>query len=194
MMKNSICPPIQELERIYDYIAHKMELDKISDRPLIVIQSKGRSNTLGWHWHDKWTDENNSVSEITICAEALKENPVETLIHEIVHYHNDKLGINDCNNADYHNKAFKKRAELYGLNVEKMGRHGWASTSLGEELEKELKTLKINYSLFKMYRKPSSKITAPTKMKKWTCGCTVVRCAVELKATCNLCKKEFYEE
>ncbi|HBV97360.1 MAG: hypothetical protein JL50_08685 [Peptococcaceae bacterium BICA1-7] len=30
-----------------------------------------------------------------------------------------------------------------------------------------------------------------SKMKKWFCGCTIVRCAVELNATCGRCGRKF---
>ncbi|MEW5953285.1 MAG: SprT-like domain-containing protein [Bacillota bacterium] len=30
-----------------------------------------------------------------------------------------------------------------------------------------------------------------SKMKKWTCGCTIVRCAVQLEARCGRCGKRF---
>ena len=36
---------------------------------------------------------------------------------------------------------------------------------------------------------------APTKMKKWVCKCgTIVRCAVDLNATCDDCETKFQIE
>ncbi len=190
-MNNSLIPVIKELERIYDELAQKFTLK--GDRPLIVIQTKGRQNVLGWHWADKWELGKKSISEITICAEELKNNPIETLVHEMVHYSNNLDKINDCNSQQYHNKAFKERAELYGLNVEKDGRHGWAITSLSDSLKKVIDLIKPDYKVFELCRKIHLTITAPTKMKKWTCGCTTVRCAVILQAKCLSCNNEFKE-
>lgn len=192
-MNNSIIPIIKELERVYDALVKYYNLKQ--DKPLITVQTKGRAKqTLGWHWADGWERNKKSISEINICAEDLNKNPIETLIHEMVHHSNACSKVEDCNNSGYHNKEFKKTAELYGLNVEKMGRHGWASTSLSENIEKVLKTIKIDYKLFELYRKTHIHISMPTKMKKWSCGCTTIRCAVDLKATCDICKKSFIKK
>lgn len=78
---NSIIPIINELERIYNFIAKKQGLKH--ERPIITIQTKGRrKQTLGWYWDKKWLSGKKEVGEINICAEELKKNPIETLIHE----------------------------------------------------------------------------------------------------------------
>jgi len=188
-MDNSIIPIIKELERVYDALAVKFELKH--DRPIIIIQTKGRANALGWHFADKWEKGKKSISEINICAEELKNNPIETLIHEMVHHSNFCNKIEDCNNSGYHNKAFKIKAESYGLNAQKDGRHGWSNTSLSDALKETLKGIKINYKLFELYRKEHHPIVAPTKMKKYSCGCTIIRCATDLQAKCLKCSNEF---
>jgi hypothetical protein len=141
-----------------------------------------------------WEHEKKEIGEINICAESLNKNPVETLIHEMSHYANHCEKILDRNNAGYHNKNFKVKAENYGLNIEKMGRHGWALTKVGEKLQIILNDLKINHEVFKLYRKTQLTMVAPTKMKKYRCTCTTVRCATELHATCDTCKKSFQLE
>ena len=190
-MDNSIIPIISELERIYDALSKQFGIKH--DRPIITIQTKGRAKqTLGWHWADKWELGKKTISEINICAEDLNKNPIETLVHEMVHHVNACDKIEDCNNAGYHNKAFKKTAESYGLNVEKQGRHGWAHTSLKEDFfSTVLKDIKINNKVFDLYRKTQLTFTAPTKMKKYSCGCTNVRCATILEATCSKCNNNF---
>lgn len=67
-------------------------------------------------------------------------------------------------------------------------------TSVSDKLIPVLEEMKINYDVFKLIRKQSIRIKAETKMKKWTCGCMNIRCAVELDATCNLCKQIFEKE
>jgi len=188
-MDNSIIPIIKELERIYDALTLKFDL-KVK-RPLITVQTKGREKALGWYSDERWELGSESVSEINICAEHLKDNPVETLVHEMCHYINAQEKIRDANSQGYHNGNFKTRAEVFGLKVEKMGRHGWARTTIGESLQRMLDEIKPNESTFKLYRKTSLKFTAPTKMKKFSCGCTTIRCATELEAKCLKCNNEF---
>jgi hypothetical protein len=191
-MDNSIIPIIKELERVYDALSSKLNLKY--PRPLIIVQAKGRQQALGWFWKDKWLLKKKELGEITICAESLNKNPIETLVHEMVHYSNSCDKIEDCNSQQYHNKAFKVRAEIYGLNVEKNGRNGWGLTSLSTDLEKTLGAIKINYSVFKLYRKETVRIHSETKMKKWRCNCTTIRCATELNAKCLICNQIFAME
>jgi hypothetical protein len=192
-MDNSIIPIIKSLERVYDALAKIFELKH--DRPIITIQTKGRQkSTLGWHWQDKWEIGKKCISEINICAEELNKNPIETLVHEMVHYANACEKIEDCNAHQYHNKVFKAKAESYGLNVEKDGRRGWGLTKLSENLEKMLKEIKIDYKVFELFRKENLTISAPTKMKKFSCGCTTVRCATDLKAQCLKCNNNLEEQ
>lgn len=192
-MNNSIIPIIKELERIYDAINHKFGFKY--PRPIITIQTKGAAkNTLGWFGADRWQRDKKEIGEINICAESLNKNPVETLIHEMAHYSNYCEKKEDCNNAGYHNKEFKIKAENYGLNCEKNGRHGWAVTSVSEKLQIILNDLKINKEVFKLYRKTRISLPVETKMKKWRCACTTVRCATDLHATCDACHNEFKRE
>ena len=190
--KTSICPLIKELERIYDFFAKKYGLNKITKRPLITIQSKGQQkNTLGWYWKNKWQYNKQKLSEINICAESLSKKAVETLIHEIVHYHNASLNIPDCNAHNYHNKNFKAKAESYGLNVKTNGRYGYSHTSLSKSLQKIINTLNIDKKVFSLYRKQNITTKSITKMIKYTCDCTTVRCATNLQAQCKRCGKDF---
>ena len=72
------------------------------------------------------------------------------------------------------------------------GRNGFANTSMSKQLEKDLKPLKINYNLFKLYRKEDSRVSKDsTKMIKYSCGCTIVRCATDLEASCKKCNGYF---
>lgn len=190
---NSIIPLIEELERVYDILAKKFNLKY--NRPIITIQTKGRQKkSLGWYWENKWQYKKKEIGEINICAEDLNKNSIETLIHEMVHYSNSCKNIKDCNAHQYHNKLFKIKAESYGLNVEKDGRHGWGLTSLSKNLEKTIKEIKVNYKVFELFRKENIKNILITKMKKYRCECTIIRCATDLLAKCLKCNKEFMEQ
>lgn len=189
---NSIIPVIKELERVYDILSKQFDLKY--NRPIITIQTKGRKKILGWYSDNSWENNKTEIGEINICAESLNKNPIETLIHEMTHYSNACDKIDDCNASQYHNKHFKKRAESYGLNVNKDGRHGYALTTVSKNLQKTLDNIKIDYKVFELYRKQSLSIKAPTKMKKYKCDCTIVRCAVDFKAQCLKCNKQFEEQ
>ncbi len=192
-MNNSIIPVIKELERIYEVLAKKFNLK--AEKPIITIQSKGRQKTtLGWYWDKKWQHNKKELGEINICAESLNKTPIETLVHEMAHYSNACEDIQDCNAHQYHNKKFKTRAVDYGLNVNKDGRHGWGLTMISPKLEAILKEIKVDYKVFKLYRKLSMGNVAPTKMKKYCCGCTTVRCATRLEAKCLICNKKYKEK
>jgi len=187
---DSIKPIISELERVYESLAKEFKLK--APKPLITIQSRGRSKaTLGWHWTKKWQYNKKELSEINICAESLNKTPINTLIHEMVHYSNAHEKIKDCNAHQYHNKSFKIKAESYGLNVEKNGRRGWGYTTLSNKLKPILEKLNINYDLFKIYRKTHKSTVQPTKMKKYSCNCTNLRCATILNAKCLNCNSNF---
>ena len=163
---------------------------------LITLQTKGRGNFAGWCWSEKWVSKESSHTEINISAEYLTagyETLMEVLIHEMSHAINSQNGIKDCSKTQYHNKHFKTAAELAGLAVEQ-GKKGWAYTSIakGGVAEKALKAIDINRDVFIYQRKEQvSTVKAPTKMNKWSCGCTNVRCAVELLAECQDCGNEF---
>jgi hypothetical protein len=169
---------------------------------LITLQTKGRGNFAGWCWAEKWAGKESSHTEINISAEYLTagyEPLMEVLIHEMAHAINSQNGIPDCSKTQYHNKNFKKAGELAGLCVEKgeKERLGWAYTSIakGGIAEKALKDINIDRDVFIYQRKEQgSKVKAPTKMKKWSCGCTNVRCAVELLAECQDCGNEFIKQ
>lgn len=170
---------------------------------MIIIQTRGRKkNTLGWHAPKRWQNgEPEAVSEITICAEALSDGLYEiadTVVHEMVHAFNHANGIKDVSGGQYHNRKFADLAETVGLVVSK-GSRGFAYTSPQGEEGKAFRdwvdSIGIDASVFNIVRIERRGAKAPTKMKKWTCGCgTNVRCAVELAATCDYCGTPFVRQ
>ena len=194
--------PLQKMSAIQIEIEKALEqfnsilFDGKLENILITLQTKGRGNFAGWCWAEKWVSKESSHTEINISAEYLTagyETLMEVLIHEMAHAINSQNGIKDCSKTQYHNKHFKASAELAGLHVEN-GKKGWAYTSIakGGIAEKALNEIDINRDVFIYQRKEQgSKVKAPTKMKKWSCGCTNVRCAVELLAECQDCGNEF---
>ena len=196
--------PLQKMSVIQIEIEKALEqfntilFDGKLENILITLQTKGRGNFAGWCWAEKWVSKENSHTEINISAECLTAGYaplMEVLIHEMAHAINSQNGIKDCSKTQYHNKHFKSAAELAGLHVEN-GKNGWAYTSIekGGIAEKALKDIDINRDVFIYKRAEQAKVKAITKMKKWSCGCTNVRCAVELLAECQDCGNEFIQQ
>jgi len=163
-------------------------------KPVIAIQTKGKKNALGWFVGDKWENAvDKSIAEITIAAEHLKGEPediAETLIHEMTHYANNLAGVKDCSSFQYHNKQFRERAESVGLVVER-GPRGWAYTKLGPELLEKVKSAALDPQAFSLFRTGVKPQKQPTKMKKWSCGCTNIRVATAVEAVCHHCGQPF---
>lgn len=195
----SLVPLLLELERMYDALAPLFGAP-LDPRPVIVVQSGGRrKNILGWHQQGVWRNgapDTDALSELTIVAEALTRPPeevVETLVHEMVHHCNAVQKVRDCSSNQYHNKKFKELAERVGLQVaDKDEKRGYAFTSLSPELRERIEGLKLDPEAFALARRVfDPTLKKPTKMKKWTCGCTIVRCATGLVASCSKCGNDF---
>jgi hypothetical protein len=193
MTEASILPAQKELERAFLALAFlfKREMPK----PVITIQTRGRRRMKGWYAHHRWqNDQLEPLSELNVCAEDLAcpiEEIAEVLLHEMCHRANALDGIDDCSKNQYHNKHFKTRCEAIGLQCEKMGHYGWAQTSLTPELAAQVATVHIAPAAFSLFRLSREQAKAPIKMKKWSCGCTNIRAAKEVDATCNRCGQRF---
>jgi len=142
------------------------ELGTELDTPVFtLIPNRGRQSYYGWYWQGRWKDGKKTLPEINITADTLKrdvDDVCETLIHEMAHYKNNVEGIEDCNSNQYHNKHFKKRAEAFGLKVERLKNKGYALTSLdekGKNLVKKYKNthLKDDKNPFHAYRVSSER-------------------------------------
>jgi hypothetical protein len=192
----SIRPAIAELERAFTkfrvLFKRKMPL------PVITIQTRGRRAALGWYAHQRWQNgKPEGASKINICAEHLARPTLdiaEVLLHEMVHYANALDGIEDCSPNQYHRKSFKTRCDAIGLCCEKEGCHGWARTSLTPELASRAEAVGIDAEAFSLFRKPRHQAKVGSRMKKWCCSCTTIRCATELDATCRKCGQSFLRQ
>ena len=189
---------IKELNDLYVRANRDLFEDQLPHAE-ITIQSKGRKNAVGWFTTDKvWKNGETRYHEINLSAEHLDrsfEEIASTLIHEMVHLANSGEAIKDVSGSNgYHNKRFMVRAEGVGLIVEK-GKHGFAYTSLGDNLKNWLGRQGADPEAFNTFRlRQETKQKKPTKMQKYYCGCTILRCATELDASCNLCGEPFVLE
>jgi len=110
------------------------------------------------------------------------------LLHELIHQWQEEHG--KLCSPPYHNKQFRQKATECGLLTDARGadlghtevfsavvaKHSaWPNIPVAEASENQV-------------RKHGG---SGSKLKKWSCGCTNVRCAVQLDATCNRCQKKF---
>lgn len=189
---------IAELERCFDAFNKELYNSELPT-PVITIQAAGKKNALGWFCGNAWNVKENQIPEINLSAEHLNRSVneiLQTLIHEMVHLDNYVNGISDCSASQYHNRKFKVAAEKIGLEVEK-SKHGWAHTSLTPGLEFMIRKVRPDaeaLSTFRGSEGEGKKGKKGSKLKKWSCGCTNVRVAVEdFDATCNSCGEAFKE-
>jgi hypothetical protein len=191
----SLRPALAELERAF--LAFAPLFGRELPLPVVTIQHRGRRAALGWFAGDRWqeaTAGDRRLPEINICAESLARDTddiAHTLIHEMVHYVNALDGIRDCSKNQYHNKHFRDRCHSVGLNSEKMGGRGWAQTSLSPGLLALVREVALDAAAFAIFRPEEEQARPGSKMKKWTCGCTIIRAAVEVQALCIKCEKMF---
>jgi hypothetical protein len=158
-----------------------IQLERLSSRCLGTYQP-GR-NGFGLH------------HEITINTRHLDrplDTQLETLLHEMLHQWQALYGKSGRGN--YHNREFRQKASLYGFIVDARGCH------LGIEPGR-FTILLAQYGVdMAALRVPEEEpvLAARTrrgdsKLKKWSCGCTNVRCAVPLAARCLRCGNPFQE-
>ena len=106
--------------------------------PPIVITIMSSKRTYGHYTVGcEWRRENERLHEINISAEYLDrpiENVCATLCHEMVHFYCALNGIADTSqNGRYHNKNFKREAEVRGLVISYEKYIGWSVTEPSEE-------------------------------------------------------------
>jgi hypothetical protein len=199
--RESFIPTYAELERLVDaFIAITPKASRLTARAnaslIVHVATKGQKNCYGYFQPDAYTKDGKTVHQVTMCAETFAsgiDQIVSTLIHEIVHATNHLSGVNDCNN-NRHNGNFKALAELFGLIVAKgTASQGWAITSMSAELKQWVDELiKPDADAFTLLANiKATKEKKPSKMVKWECDCTIVRCATALNVTCDDCGEKF---
>jgi len=174
MSNNNITGQVTEkLVQAFEFF--NKELDTNLDTPVFtLIPNRGRQSYYGWFWQGRWKDGKKTLPEINITADTLKrsvEDICETLIHEMVHYKNNVEDIVDCNANQYHNKHFKKRAEAFGLKVEKLRNRGYAKTALDDKAAALVKKYKQTHckgdkNPFHVYRVTEERVSIVKKNGK----------------------------
>ena len=125
------------LNKVFDLLNAEFFENTLS-RPTITIQSTPKAYGHFSLREDTWISKLGSTHEINIGAGTLSR-PIEevaaTLLHEMVHYYNYEMGIQDCSRGNtYHNRRFKEAAEARGLIVTHSDKYGWSHTSPSDRL------------------------------------------------------------
>lgn len=210
---------IEALARIWQRIR-----DHHPDVPAVVLlpapAQRGKRNVLGHfaplRWQTKKGDDHH-LHEVVVIAEHLNrgaEDILETLIHEAAHAANFEEGIKDCSpTSQYHNQAYRVRAEALGLDVTKVPHYGWAYTRLrdetktryGPEVDELARVIVHRRSPILPRTPPTDPISKdgshdddakPSRHLKAVCGCGfIVRASrATLAATtirCDICGQRF---
>ena len=118
---------------------------------------------------------------------------LQTLVHEMVHsYEYTYLGKDARTKTWYHSKSFRNKMAEIGILTDPKGCH----TAVGDPFRFLLKKHGVDVPHIRekggLYvLPPKVKPKGKSKLKKWSCGCTNVRVAVQLKAVCLKCGNEF---
>lgn len=184
------------LNKVFDLLNREF-FEGVLSRPTITIQSTPKAYGHFSLREDTWVSKLGGTHEINIGAGTLSR-PIEevtaTLLHEMVHYYDYEMGIQDCSRGNtYHNRRFKEAAEAHGLCVEHSDKYGWSHTSPSEALldfiiENGLTDILINRNEFYGFRvtgtgtHSGTRTTPPPRTsstRKYICPC----CGNSVRAT-----------
>jgi hypothetical protein len=144
--------------------------------------------------------------EIAINRRYIRNRPVwgvlGTLLHEGLHAWQDVHGHPSA--RAHHNLEFRRKAASFGLLIDRRGVTDNVLESPfmdllrdnGIEVPTEADCDEPDDQGRRIVRRAASRpnrLAGNSKLKKWSCGCTNVRCAVELRAWCCRCGKPFVQ-
>lgn len=175
---------------------------------VIVIASASKAGKLSkWgHWAGlRWSVQDQPYAEVLISAEGLVRGArgvFETLLHESVHAYQDSIDEpGTSRQGRYHNRAFKARAEEFGLVTDRDPKIGCITPDITEETaEKYADTIAAIDRALKATRTMEPK--GPSSARNGVvliCGCErkirlTESVAEEGPITCGACDTEFVLE
>lgn len=184
------------LNKVFDLLNAEFFESTLS-RPTITIQSTPKAYGHFSLREDTWVSKVGGTHEINIGAGTLSR-PIEevaaTLLHEMVHYYNFEMGIQDCSRGNtYHNRRFKEAAESRGLIVTHSDKYGWSHTSPSDRLlevilDNDLTDILINRNEYTGFRvtgtgthSGAGAVLPPKRSstRKYICPC----CSMSVRAT-----------
>jgi len=190
---------IEYLGRLYDFCNERFWKGELH-KPIITVQQDVRNKALGW-WSVKkvWKEnaEDEGEHELNITANFLSRSLNEiaaTMLHEMCHQYATANKLKDTSRAGvYHNKLFKRIAEMHGLKVATAPTIGWSITDLTEESEKIIFEFEQSNPLEIIYRTPVIKGQAlrNSSTRKYVCPVcgNSVRATKAVNIACADCNK-----
>jgi len=114
-----------------------------------------------------------------------------TLLHEMTHSWQYMYG--KPSKSWFHNKEFQLKLLEFGILVSKNGAHMGLGDPFVYLLKRHgIKFTQIGGSDAMIMLPPKAKIKGKSKLKKWSCGCTNIRVAIQdLEARCLKCGNLF---
>jgi len=159
--------------------------------PNAVITIQSRPGTHGHFAPDRWSVDKDFAPEINLSAESLGRDLVRaaaTLIHEMVHLYCHVNEIKDTSRGGrWHNKLFKREAEVRGLIIDKSDSIGFSLTTPAPELISWVEKNYPGYEFGKSRRDiPHLAGVAASSTRKYSCrACgTSVRATREVSIKC----------
>lgn len=145
-----------ELQRAYHFFNGLLFGGLLPEEIAItVIRGEGPGGARGYFCGRSWLwGREEPVDLIAVSGLAIQAGPhaaLETLIHEMVHLRNARVGLVDCTNRGlYHNRHYRDAAVLAGLACGACDKnHGYGATTLGVAGAKAVARLRPKASLFK---------------------------------------------
>lgn len=181
--------------------------------PIVSVASRGRKRTVGgWYTPAVWFDSTDDLlaalagtgasvaepvkrAEIVVASEVLGD-PVQTIAELCRQMAQHAVGSLRVGENYYYPQSWEGIAARFGCTAEinsTQPSKGWSKVVPTPDFVKWC-TATLNVGVFDVERDQT--ITADavpnSRMKKWTCGCTVVRSAVALAAVCARCHRAFW--
>lgn len=192
------------LGKLYDFVNEKLFGGELV-KPVITVQRDERNKTNGW-WSLKkvWKEngEDDGEHELNVTAQQLNRPIGEiagTLIHEMCHQFASVNNIQDCSRSGtYHNKLFKKIAEMHGLKVECVPQIGWSHTELTDKTAEMIADFVKDNPATVIYRLPVMKgqTVKTSSTRKYVCPICgqSVRATKQVNIICADCDAPMHEE
>ena len=189
---------IQFAYKMCDYlnkVIFKKELNSPLPKPVIVVETM---NAYGFY---KPKNPIGFSNQIALSRKAVDNYTLLSAIifHEMVHEFLDVYDPHSSKTRSYHCTRFRKISEPYSPTSQNGYFKGVTSdflillekSNLIQSIDRSILVDSEELKELLVKPKPEKKVKQSTKLKKWTCGCTNVRCAVDLDAACNKCGQDF---
>jgi hypothetical protein len=189
------------------------------DKPIIALSSKGKKRTqTGWYNPATWVDSQEDTlaqlagakaderalltrAEIVLATELLKD-PVETaseLLRQYVVHLSYSLGYKHLVGGQgyypvlWQESRMNRATDHTGYVLPEQPSRGWGGwRPVHPAAWKQWVEANMDVTVFEVARNSDApKEAAGSRMKKWRCKCTTIRCATRVLATCEKCSQPF---